>query len=340
MKRLTIYRNFAILHIQTHESRIKLPYPIQMLDIHCSHSYHLQDHWLEVQHTSTTSLSKCYHEDIVELDEEDLSSVQSINKSSNEETVEIIIKMENIKWLTQYILFRDQGILICKALINNSGCDLQVDHMSLVYRNTDFHPKTGILQLNHTTNITSDDATFVKGNIDVIDLSTKSIGTQLCVELWKEKIKVKEIYEIDIQNRDQIFTNNFLVFHAPRNLLPGHFEIYDQTDVLVSLGSLDIKKYNQGNKIMIQFPQTKDIVCKNERIHTYHSFFTERSELTFSSKIKNPFLRKIILRYYIVTNEYKDASIPPSSKKDKWVFWDVELKEKSQEFKVVIQLNG
>jgi hypothetical protein len=321
MKKLYIYRQFAVLHIQTPIYELDLS-GYKILDIHCSHNYSLKNNIITVYSKTNDDTNS------VELQE--ISSV-----------VELIIKIGDISWKTHYTIFRNKGQMNCCATIESKNNCLQFDQASLVYRNTDFHPIHSILTLGTKNSLVdTDDATFHYDNLFVYPLSCKELGSHLSVELWKESIDVKEIYEINIMNRDQQYTDNFLVLQAPKDLLPGKVEIYDQTDIVFAIGSLEIKKYNKGDKIMIQFPQTRDIELNSSKIISTQSFFIQKSEIDYTCIIKNPFLRKCISRFYLVNEDFDTSSLIPTSRKKKIVFWDEPLTQEKQKFQLQIKINS
>ena len=317
-KQLTIYRNFSSLYYEFDPNeQVSIPVPSQIsLDkIYSNRSFSIQNQTLMINH---------------QIQSKETSSL-AIHETENEEVhdpIEIILRFESISWRTSYTLFKNTKLLFCNLLIQNPDqIIIPVNDIKVVFRSTDYEydakDKLDVPTL-HTDKM-------VEYNLDVPnDFELKNFHHQIL--LWKHKIDLTEVYEVDLMDENLKYAYSHLVFKAPELILLGHLEIFDRKDNhTIHVGSLDMKLYKKDERVKIYFPKNNYLPIKSNTAKSNHSFFMNKNHFRLESKLKNKLHTKAFVRYYFYQpHPIKNLTVEPTLHEKHFYAWDRTFEPKEQ----------
>jgi hypothetical protein len=336
---LVIYKTFATQqyifdssNIEQNYIQIPIPSTIKIEHITSNYPFTITDHQIYIQpiRRKTEETSIKISNSIDEISEIDIHKAM--------ENIEIIIKYTNIKWKTIYNFFKNTNTLICYASItNDSKFDIKTNDIKIVFRSLDHE-----YDISQLKNLAIDIPTFHTKNMlqfDLKDLFNDQIFTisdHTNIELWRSNVSCSEIYQHHIKDTYHSFCDSFLIIETPYMLVPGHLEIYERTEEndILSLGEVNIKLYKKGEKLKIHFPKNKNIKLKNKLEQKNHSFFIEKSNCNYTSKIKKTSDGNLIVHFYLENTKLKNPSKPPTFQDGDHCIWEVICHEKETKFEL------
>lgn len=327
---LVIYPKFATHHIiyetSSNQSVVEIPISnvISPLHIHASHAFEVksiqgQNHIVcnllpnHVQHidtspsTNSKALVEIYHEPI-----------------------EIFIKIESIKWKPTFTLFKDVGQLTCFATITNqSNFEFQTNDIKLIFRSIDHDYKK---EKDNRDIPTIDSSNFVEYKLKDKLVASFVLGNNFTLQLWSEKVEMKESIRIDIEIPKPKHLNSFLSFEVPELMLPCEIEIVYrlENNDLLHLGTVYNKIYFKHDILKIMFPMNKSIKIKNKIETKNHSFFIEKTTSKLESKIEKIYQHPLTIEFF-THRPIKNSTLPTSPEEDGHV-WEFVMKDKEATF--------
>jgi len=261
-------------------------------------------------------------------------SESEVEKLNLDDVIEIIIKYPSIHWKSHYTFFKNNSTFIYNIVIHNeSKISFDTNDIKLIFRSIDhkYEPKNSDLS---TKSCSQDEfldiPTLQTSNLIEYDLKPKLddhfvLKEYYHTQFWNNSVNHSEIYQVDIFDEYQKFSNSFITFKVPEIILPGHLELYDRTESndIYSIGSLDIKLYHKDNKMKILFPKNKMLKLKNSLTKKSHSFFITKTHYIFESKMKKLFPIRTIVHFYIYSKtEIKNLSKPFTYHEDHHYIWE------------------
>jgi len=273
--------------------------------------------------------------------QEDTKPIHEISEKDVEhvllhQNVEVIIKYPSVKWTSYYTFFKNSSTFIHNiSIINKSKTNFDTKDIKLVFRSIDheYNPKKSE---EESTDIPS----LQSSNLIDFELKDKLdenfvLKEYFQMKLWSHNVNHSEIYQVDISDEFQKYTNSFIIFKIPHIILPGHLEMYDRTETndVYSVGALDVKLYHEGQKIKIHFPKNKMLKLKNHLTKSSHSFFTNKTHYKFESNMKKLFPIQTIVHFYFHTYKpLNNLTIPFSFQEDNHYIWEYKCEKDKDTF--------
>jgi len=322
---LVIYRTFATQQYIFHREKYSQEFiiPISPLtkphEIESNIPYTISENKIQVQVPK--------HDVPIPIHEISQKEAETIS-----ENIEIIIKYPTISWKSFYTFYKNSSIFTFNiSIINNSKINFETRDIKLVFRSIDHEYIPDSEKGEKARNEFDIDIPSMQST-NLVDYELKCkldekfiLKEYFCMKLWSENVNHSEIYQVDMQDEYQKYTNSFIKFKIPEMILPGHLEMYDRNELndIYSIGSLDVKLYRKGDKMKILYPKNKMLKLKNHFTKSSHSFFLNKTHFKFESKMKKLFPITSIVHFYIYSSKnITNFTKPFSYYEDNHYIWE------------------
>jgi hypothetical protein len=298
---LTIYPKYATQHILYQTSKIenKICIPVfdsvKPLQIHCNHAFELitenKKKWI---HILTETYSQSHSNAFTEI---------------YHDQIEIFIKIPEISWTPNFTLYKNNSILTCFVnIVNETNFEFDTRDIVLVFRSIDHEYK---IEKEDRDIPTIDSSNYVSYSMKEKLSENFVLREHFALQLWSEKVEIKEFLEVDIEIRKPKYVNSYMELVVPQIMLPGQLEIIYRlpNHDLLHLGSIYNKIHLKDSVLQIMFPMNKSIQIKNILECKHHSFFIEKSNCKLESKIKKHYDHPIEIQFF-THKPIKSSSIP------------------------------
>jgi hypothetical protein len=311
---LVIYRTFAMQHIvcslNENVSVQVSPFTTSQM-VHCNFPFELKNSTVTIQpykNTHNNSLSEFVYD-----------------------SIELLIKIPQIHWKSNYILYKSQSVLICSAnIINDSKISYKTKDIKLIFRSLDHKYKKEKEQLNDIP--TFDTSNYQEYAIKEYLDENFVLDEHYYIQLWSKSIDMYEFVQVDIDKHRPKLLNSFINLIVPELMLPGNLEVVHRQDSgdILHLGTLNIKLYLKGQKLQIMFPNNKSISVENKIQTSSHSFFITKSHHKLHSKIKRNYSHPLMIEF--ITCQKVKSSNKPAREQDGWFIWEHKVSSSTDTF--------